>query len=345
MTIARRLMFSSVFISALASAQVPALVGYQGRLLTASGAPVNGVVQITFAIFDSPAGGAEYWRETQQLGLSEGYYSTLLGAPNDGGVTSGIFSSPDRYLEVSVNGTTLTPRQRIGSVPYALVAATAQSLAGGAVSSTSVNTTTINTNTLVSSTINASSISAGQIDAGQLLINGTIVIDSTGTYVGPAVVAAAAPLTLNGKTMRLSGCPNADQQLVWDGSAWVCRATALRAGNGIAIDAGTVLLQPCAAGQALVAQANGSWSCTKVPAGSNAAGAFSTYTLSVDGSAAVPSLQCTAGDLIVSCISLQIPGGGAVCGTSVSNNTCTTSQCSAQFGSQYRTQVTCLRVQ
>jgi hypothetical protein len=50
-----------------------------------------------------------------------------------------VFDGSDRWLEVSVNGSAMTPRQRIGSVAYAIVAGTARNVAGGKVEAESLN--------------------------------------------------------------------------------------------------------------------------------------------------------------------------------------------------------------
>src|SRR5690349_3253055 len=110
----------AVLLAAAASAQVPARLGYQGRLLRADGTPEQGIVTFDFAIFAGPTGGSPLWGERQLLALSDGYYATHLGDGDGGaGVPTSVFDGTERWLEISVSGTALTPRQRITSVAHA----------------------------------------------------------------------------------------------------------------------------------------------------------------------------------------------------------------------------------
>lgn len=119
---------ATLLLPALASAQVPATIAYQGRLLDSSGSPLSGVVTMQFAIFDGPTGSGELWCETQSVALTNGYYAVSLGGgtqcPSVPGKLTAAFAGVSRYLELSVGvgGTALTPRQQIASVPFALVA-------------------------------------------------------------------------------------------------------------------------------------------------------------------------------------------------------------------------------
>lgn len=124
---------SNLLISSLAVGQVPANLGYQGRLLNADGTAVTGVVSFSFEIFADATNGAAgtgLWSETQSLALTDGFYSTILG--NATPVPAGIFDGGDRYLEIAAGGVPLRPRLHIASVPYAHMASVAKSLAAGA---------------------------------------------------------------------------------------------------------------------------------------------------------------------------------------------------------------------
>lgn len=102
---------------------------YQGELRQA-GAPVTGNVDMTFALFDAAVGG-------NQVGPALSF--TAAGG-NAIPVASGVFTvaldfgtlafngpaSSERYLRATVNGTTLSPRTKIESAPYALQAKTAE---------------------------------------------------------------------------------------------------------------------------------------------------------------------------------------------------------------------------
>ncbi len=93
----------------------PDLINVQGKLSDAAGTPITGQAQITFVIFDAEVGGNELWREGPlPVTLTRGIYNVLLGSTSP--LPSAIFKSGSaRYLEITVNGETLSPRQRIAS--------------------------------------------------------------------------------------------------------------------------------------------------------------------------------------------------------------------------------------
>lgn len=128
----RAILAVSLLLPSIAFAQVPATLGYQGRLLNADGAPVTGVVSLTFEIFADPTNGSAgsgLWSETKNLALTDGFYSTTLGSTTP--VPSEIFDGSSRFLQLAVAGVPLTPRLQIASVPYAHMATVAKSLAAG----------------------------------------------------------------------------------------------------------------------------------------------------------------------------------------------------------------------
>jgi hypothetical protein len=138
-----RFLLAAVATGALASsawAQVPQKLGYQGRLLKTDGTPAAGIVEITFAIFDAETAGKQLWTEKQMVGLTDGYYATFLGsASTPAGFPAGTFDGAERFLELTIAGETLKPRQRIASVAYALLATDAKNVVGGKVDAASVS--------------------------------------------------------------------------------------------------------------------------------------------------------------------------------------------------------------
>jgi len=124
-------MLGVAILSTGAFAAVPLTMTHQGRLLDATDKPVNGFFDITYRIFEVPTGGSPLWTELHaSVPVADGLFSALLGSTvplsadvlgNGGGGGGGGALSP-RYLEVSVGGTTLTPRMQLSSVPSALSA-------------------------------------------------------------------------------------------------------------------------------------------------------------------------------------------------------------------------------
>ena len=105
-------------------AQVPQVLGYHGMLTDASGKPVPSTTKykVTFSIFKSlTATGTAPWSEQQQVQPDpDGYFSVQLGSTTPFPV--GLFGSGELYLELRVETQTLSPRQRIVSSPYSLLA-------------------------------------------------------------------------------------------------------------------------------------------------------------------------------------------------------------------------------
>jgi hypothetical protein len=105
---------------------------FSGVLTDATGAPRTGMVGITFAFYSEQEGGAPLWLETQNAELdAEGRYTVLLGSTQSEGLPLHLFTSGEaRWLGIQVHGQEEQPRILLVSVPYALKAAEAETLAG-----------------------------------------------------------------------------------------------------------------------------------------------------------------------------------------------------------------------
>ncbi len=123
-----------VFLIVALSAAVPRLINYQGRLsVEATGDPIpDGTYNITFHLYDSETGGSLLWSENySSLSVENGLYAVLLGSRNP--FPSSIDFAGQYWLEVELDTTTFTPRYELGSSPYALRAAIADSVPGTAI--------------------------------------------------------------------------------------------------------------------------------------------------------------------------------------------------------------------
>jgi hypothetical protein len=107
---------------------------YQGHL-NASSSPVNGSFDLTFSVWSAASGPSQVGgtQTNAAVPVSNGLFTVVL----DFG--AGVFTGPPRWLEIGVRPagsgafTTLTPRQPITPAPYAIFAATASNVVGGAV--------------------------------------------------------------------------------------------------------------------------------------------------------------------------------------------------------------------
>jgi hypothetical protein len=87
---------------------------YQGYLRQ-GGAPLNNPSQaMRFRIYDALTGGTALWDSgALTVNVSNGLFTVQLNPPVS------VWTGADRFLEIQVGTTTLTPRVRIGSTPYA----------------------------------------------------------------------------------------------------------------------------------------------------------------------------------------------------------------------------------
>ncbi len=115
---------------------VPRLLKFGGTLTDPLGQPQTGLVGVTFALYEEQEGGAPVWLETQNVELDpEGRYTVLLGAEQtEGFPLDALATGEARWLGVQVQGQEEQPRILLVSVPYALKAEEAETLAGKAAS-------------------------------------------------------------------------------------------------------------------------------------------------------------------------------------------------------------------
>lgn len=99
-------------------------INYQGRLADSTGSPItDDNVPITFTIYDASEGGNALWNESHVVNIANGLFNVGLGDYTSGGIPTNIWNG-DRYLEITVEDETLTPRELIRSVPVAGMALT-----------------------------------------------------------------------------------------------------------------------------------------------------------------------------------------------------------------------------
>lgn len=110
-----------------ATAVVPQMINYQGRLTDSSGDPVDDTVSIVFTICADSLGGACAWTELHSsVPVSNGLFNVVLGSTM--AIESDIFSGPERWLGITVDGEAM-PYTRFVTVPYAYHTAAADTAA------------------------------------------------------------------------------------------------------------------------------------------------------------------------------------------------------------------------
>ncbi len=154
----KRLLLSCLFLflmMASAWADVPGTMTFQGILTDDQGQPLNETLSVTLKLYDAANGGNSLWTETQNAEVNQGYLSLHLGDTNP--LDANIFDGQtELYLGVTIGeDEEMSPRQPISSVPYATRASTVEQVTGA---------------------ITPSSVS----------VNGQLVIDENGLWVGSA---------------------------------------------------------------------------------------------------------------------------------------------------------------
>lgn len=178
-------------LAATATAAVPDLLSYQGRVSDAAGvligkdSPVNRTV--TFKLYTAASGGTLLYAESQTVTISAGEFSVLLGngsgvsgLPGRANPANPIVSlvsvlSGDIYLGVTVDdGTTaadpeIAPRQRIVSAAYAYRAQVAETVVNGALNTAMVADSAITTAKIAGASITNAKIAADAVTTANIL--------------------------------------------------------------------------------------------------------------------------------------------------------------------------------
>lgn len=136
------IVFSGAFFGLIAHVRAvapPNIITYQGRLLNANGVPITDAsASIIFRLYDASSGGSCVWSNSsatcasataRTVTLTDGLFSENLGdtaaATPYAAISDSTFgSNASIYLDVNVNGESLTPRKRLVAAPYAVNAST-----------------------------------------------------------------------------------------------------------------------------------------------------------------------------------------------------------------------------
>ena len=175
-------LISVIFLVGIANAAPSKTIPMQGRLLNSTGSLLSGIHAMQFSIYNQATGGSSLWSETLiDIEVTNGLFSIVLGEDSLNPLS--IPFDEDYYIEITVNGETLSPRQRLLSAPYAI---TSQNVVGGNINAlqikgnefcisgnciTSWPSTTLPLNAIFNSLNVTNSLIAGLINTNQLFFN------------------------------------------------------------------------------------------------------------------------------------------------------------------------------
>ncbi len=115
-------------LCATGAGAVPTTLAYAG-FLTDGGAPKNGTVSIAIELFDDRTTGTALFVENlSQVVVDAGELVVEVGLTNT--LDDAVLDAPELWVQLTVDGTTLTPRARLLSAPYALRAQDAATVGG-----------------------------------------------------------------------------------------------------------------------------------------------------------------------------------------------------------------------
>ena len=98
--------------------QIPNTISYQGVLKDASNNLINGKKDLLFNIYESETGGTSKWSETHtQVDINNSFFNVILGEINS---LSSLPFNVQYWLKITVDGSEMTPRLKLTSVPYSL---------------------------------------------------------------------------------------------------------------------------------------------------------------------------------------------------------------------------------
>lgn len=115
----RSILFISLAACAVSRGQIPEKINYQGRLLQGTNL-ANGNVALVLRLYNVPSGGSILYEDSNTVAVSDGLYATRLGDGTTSGTLTNALTNDTVYLETVVNGTTLSPREQLLAVPFAL---------------------------------------------------------------------------------------------------------------------------------------------------------------------------------------------------------------------------------
>ncbi|HAH06953.1 MAG TPA: hypothetical protein DCM05_10575, partial [Elusimicrobia bacterium] len=193
-------------------AAAPSVLTYQGRLKEA-GLPVQGARTVKVELCTLPAGGVCHEAANQAVAVSSGLFHVNFTVPAAADLGSGVW-----YVQISVGGTALTPRELLTSSAYAVYASTAGTvvdgaidsakLAAGAVETAKLATDAVTTAAILSGAVTdpkIASMSASKLTGALPALDGSALTGVTATGIQDGAVNSAKLASDAGSLLKVTG--------------------------------------------------------------------------------------------------------------------------------------------
>ncbi len=216
-------------------------LSFQGRLSDSGGTPINTSVNVSFKLWNNISAGSQLYT-TGTCSVTpdaEGIFNTLIGDGVCGSeISQSVFAdNRDVYLEVIVGAETLTPRQQIATVGYALNSETLQGYPAS--SAATINTVPVVDN---SGNINIAATSPSIIStSGNFNINGQSLSLTTATNSGGDIVLQPDSLA-SGQILAIGGTTTEDSFRVTNANLTSGSLISGYIGNNTATGSGNLLM-------------------------------------------------------------------------------------------------------
>ena len=180
-------MLLCVFCFPQAGHTIPQTINYQGYLTDSIGNPLNGTVDMVFALYDVDTGGSPLWTETQtSVPVTDGLFSVNLGEVDP--ITNPLDLPFDTsyWLGVTVGtDSEMTPRQPVTSVGYSYRAGIADAVKAGGVDSSMLAEDAVTGDKIDDGAVQTAHLFTGAVTTDKLdddAVNSAKIVNNTVTY-------------------------------------------------------------------------------------------------------------------------------------------------------------------